>query len=254
MFFLPSLRFSLTLRAFWLLSLRSLLWSLLRPNVLLRWSWLLNLRASLLRTLLNRRLRLMLLDLGPLLILVLPLLLEDLPLLLRTRLVALDAPRPLLRPMLSRMPALPVLLKLSVRNRSIVPPVPLPRMVSVVGSPVWVYIKIKSWNVGIITPAPVIIVGAIPPTLPETPPPAIPEKHVYGDIRHNVHIVRIRERDHIRGGRKGDGWRQRNIHGNPHLCHRGQRNDNGQRQKQCSKQSLFHVVASFSTFLKMVIV
>ena len=43
------------------------------------------------------------------------------------------------------------------RNPFIVPPVPVPIMVSVVSSPTWVYIKIKTWNIVIITPAPVII-------------------------------------------------------------------------------------------------
>jgi hypothetical protein len=55
------------------------------------------------------------------------------------------------------MPALPILLKLYVRNPFIVPPVPVPVTVSVVSSPAWVYIKVKSWNIVIITPAPVII-------------------------------------------------------------------------------------------------
>jgi hypothetical protein len=55
------------------------------------------------------------------------------------------------------MPALPVLLKSLVGNPFIVPPVPMPIVVSVVSSPTWVYIKIEAWNSVIITPAPVII-------------------------------------------------------------------------------------------------
>jgi hypothetical protein len=55
------------------------------------------------------------------------------------------------------MPALPVLLELLVRNSFIVPPVPVPIMVSVVSSPTRVYIKIKTWHSVIITPALVII-------------------------------------------------------------------------------------------------
>jgi hypothetical protein len=65
-------------------------------------------------------------------------------------------------------------------------------MVSVVSSPTWVYIKIKTWNIVIITPTPVIIMGAIPTTFPQTPPPTIPEKQVYIYIWSNVNIVRIR--------------------------------------------------------------
>jgi hypothetical protein len=55
------------------------------------------------------------------------------------------------------MPALPVLLKSVVRNSFIVPPVSVPITVSVVSSPVRVYIKIKTWDIVIIGPTPVII-------------------------------------------------------------------------------------------------
>jgi hypothetical protein len=55
------------------------------------------------------------------------------------------------------MPALPVLLKSLVRNPVIVPPVPIPIMVSVVSSPAWVYVKIETWDLVIISPAAVII-------------------------------------------------------------------------------------------------
>jgi len=66
-------------------------------------------------------------------------------------------------------------------------------MVSVVSSPTRVYIKIKTWDIFVIHPTPVIIMGAIPTTFPWTPPPTIPEKDVYTYIRNNVHIVRIRD-------------------------------------------------------------
>jgi hypothetical protein len=65
-----------------------------------------------------------------------------------------------------------------VRNPFIVPSVPVPIIVSVVSSPTWIYIKIKTWNIVIITPAPVIIMCPIPTTFPETPPPTIVEKDV----------------------------------------------------------------------------
>jgi hypothetical protein len=64
------------------------------------------------------------------------------------------------------MPALPVLLKPLVGNPLIVPPVPVPIMISVVSSPTRVYIEIKTWNISIITPALVIIMRAIPLTFP----------------------------------------------------------------------------------------
>ena len=145
-----------------MLSLRSLLLSLLPLASLLRlWSWPLNLRFSLvlwswwLNLLLS--LLLMLLNLRPLLILLLPLLSEFLSLGLRSRLIALDAPSSLPFPMTVSMPALPVLLKSLGRNPFIVPPVPVPITVSVESSPTWVYIKIETWNIGIINPAPVVI-------------------------------------------------------------------------------------------------
>jgi hypothetical protein len=55
------------------------------------------------------------------------------------------------------LPALPALLKSLVRNPFIVPPVPVPIMVSVVSSPTRVYIKIETWDTIIVTPPPVII-------------------------------------------------------------------------------------------------
>jgi hypothetical protein len=55
------------------------------------------------------------------------------------------------------LPAFPVLLKSLVRNPFIVPSVPIPITVSVVSSPAWIYIKIETWDIVIITPTPVII-------------------------------------------------------------------------------------------------
>jgi hypothetical protein len=99
----------------------------------------------------------MLLNLRPLLILLLSLLSQCLSLLLRQRLIVLDAPRSLLFPMPIIMPALPVLLKLLGRNRFIVPPMPVPIVVSVVSSPTRIYVEIKTRNGIIVTPIPVIV-------------------------------------------------------------------------------------------------
>jgi hypothetical protein len=147
---------------------------------------LLNLGLSLLFHLL-----LMSLNLRQLMILLLPLLSEFLPLRLRSRLIALDAPGSLLLPISIIIPALPVLLKSFVRNSFIVPSVSVPIMVSVVRSPTWVYIKIKTWNTVVIGPTPVRIIRAIPTAFPWAPPPTTPEKQVYIYIRNNVHVVRI---------------------------------------------------------------
>jgi hypothetical protein len=72
-------------------------------------------------------------------------------------LIALDALGFFLFPVSITLPALPVLLKLLVRNPFIVPRMSVPIMVSVVSSPTWVYIIIKAWNIVIISPTPVII-------------------------------------------------------------------------------------------------
>jgi hypothetical protein len=71
--------------------------------------------------------------------------------------ILLDIPGSLPFPISVIIPAIPVPLKLSVRNPFIVPPVSVPIMVSVVSSPSWVYIIIKDWNIVIISPTPVII-------------------------------------------------------------------------------------------------
>jgi hypothetical protein len=99
-------------------------------------------------------------------------------------------------------------------------------MVSVVSSPTWVYIKIETRDTIIITPTPVIIMGAIPTTFPWTPPPTIPEKQVRIYIGSNVHIVRIRHHYHSWWYGKCDGRWQRNSNVNIYTCHRWNRNDN----------------------------
>jgi len=81
-------------------------------------------------------------------------------------LIALDAPGSSPFPVSIITPDLPVLVKSLVRNPFIVPRVSVPMTVSVVSSPTWVYIKIKAWNSVIINPTPVIMIRAIPTTLP----------------------------------------------------------------------------------------
>jgi hypothetical protein len=102
----------------------------------------------------------------------------------------------------------------------------VPIMVPVVSSPAWVYIKIKTWNMAIIDPSPVIIMRAIPTTFPWTPPPTVPEKQFYIYIRNNVNIVRIRDHNHLRRCFEYDEWWQRNMNANIYLCHSWNRNDN----------------------------
>jgi hypothetical protein len=96
-------------------------------------------------------------------------------------------------------------------------------MLSVVSPPSWVYIKVKRWNAVIITPAPVVIMRAIPAAFPETPPETVPEKQVYIYIGSNVDIGRIRQHDHIRRRLQYDGRRQTYVDAYAYLRHTGNR-------------------------------
>ncbi len=99
---------------------------------------------------------LMLPNLRPLLIVGFPLLSEFLSLLCRARLIALDTPGSLPFPMVIRLPALPVLVKLVVRNPFIVPLVSVPGVVSVVFSPAGVDVIIKRGDAAVMRPSAVV--------------------------------------------------------------------------------------------------
>lgn len=148
---------------------------------------------------------------------------------MRSRFIVLHAPSSLSFPIPTIFPVLPVLFNLSTRDPFIIPPVSVPIMVSVVSSPTRVYIKIKTWDIFVIHPTTVIIMGAIPTTFPWTPPPTIPEKDVYTYIRNNVHIIRIRDHYYIWRCLKYNGWRQRNSNIYIYACDCWNRNDNCQR-------------------------
>ena len=68
-----------------------------------------------------------------------------------------DPPGLLSSPRSVLLPTPPVLLKSLIRNPLIVPLVSVPIMVVVVNSPMWVYVKIETWNIVIVDPIPVII-------------------------------------------------------------------------------------------------
>jgi hypothetical protein len=142
-----------------LLSLRvlRLFLRLLTLRLVLLRLWLVPLRP--LRLLAARALYLgllMLPNLRPLLIVGFPLLSEFLSLLCRARLIALDTPGSLPFPMVIRLPALPVLVKLVVRNPFIVPLVSVPGMVSVVFSPAGVDVIIKRGDSAVMRPSAVV--------------------------------------------------------------------------------------------------
>ena len=120
----------------------------------------------------------------------------------------MDAPSSLPFPMSLIVPALPVPFELLVGNPFIVPTMPVPVVLSVVSSPTWVYVKIETRHIVVITPIPVIVMRPIPTTFPQAPPPAVPKIQVCVYLRSGVHVVRIRQRYHIRRRLGGEGRRQ----------------------------------------------
>ncbi len=170
---------------------------------------LLSVRLTLLRVLISLPLLVFLLFvhlllisyyLRPALVFMFPLGSQFLSLLHWSWVVALYVPSFLPFPISVVMPASPILLKFPLRNTLIIPWVSLPLMVSVVFSPMRIYIIIETRHVVIINPTTVIITRSIPTALPWTPPPAIPEKDVNTYVWNNVHIARIRQYHHV-------GWR-----------------------------------------------
>jgi hypothetical protein len=80
-----------------------------------------------------------------------------------------------------------MLLKLPVRNPPIVPRTALPPVTLVIASPVRVYMRIEARDaMTVIGPASIIITWAVPATFPGAPPPTIPEKELYLNIRSNI--------------------------------------------------------------------
>src|SRR5512143_20101 len=230
-FLLRLLRLSLGWPTLWLSFFLSLLQLSLRRSTLRLSSLLLHLL-------------LMSLDLGHLSRPLLSLTSQFLSLRLRPRLIALNAPSPLSFPISIVIPVPPVMLKSSLGDPLIVPPVSVPITVPVVSSPTRVYIVIKSWDISVIGPPPVIISGAIPTSFPKAPPPTVPEIEIHINIRNNIHIGRIGEHDHFRRCLKYNGWRQGNSDTYIHPCRCRDRNGECQRQKDCSQQQFFHAVTS----------
>jgi hypothetical protein len=110
-----------------------------------------------------------------------------------------------------------------MRNLLIIPSVPVPIMVPVMYSPVWLDVIIKAWNTIIIAPTPVIIVRAIPTTLPWPPPPTIPEEQVYLYIGNDVDTIGIGQYDHGRRCFEYDDRRQRYRNSNTDIYLRQRR-------------------------------
>jgi hypothetical protein len=167
------------------------------------------------------------LDLGPLLILSLPLAPHLLPLLLWPGTIALNAPIPLFFPMSVAVPASPVGLKALVRDPLIVPAVSVPVVISVVASPARIHVVIEARDAVIVSPTAVVVMGARPAAVPLTPPPAVPEEHVRFYIGHDVDAVRVGHDYHFGRCLKYDGRRQRKSDADINSCHRRNRVRNG---------------------------
>ncbi len=200
---LPLLRLRRPLGLLLKLPLRRRLWSLRlrRPDLLL-----------------------VLLDLGPLLVLLLPLLSQCLLLLSRSRLVTLNSPGLLLLPIPVIVPAFPALLKPAVVDPLIIPWVSVPVMASVVPSPARVDIIIEAWDMIEIGPAPIVITGAVPVPIPQAPPPAVVEEHIPVHIGNRIDVGRIGQHYHRRRCLKDDGRRQGYSDAHAYLRHGRKRN------------------------------
>jgi hypothetical protein len=183
------------------------------------------------------------LNLGSLFILLLPLLSQILSLRSRPGLIILDTPGAPPFPVPIVLPALPVLLKPPLGDPFELPPVPVPIMLPIISPPTRVDIEIKTRHLPVITPAPVIISRAIPAAFPKAPPPAIPEKEVYIDVRIDIDM---RVGYHYYRGRCGKYERrgQGNVNAYIYRCHCCKRKEKHRRQKDCSKKQLFHFAAS----------
>jgi hypothetical protein len=123
-----------------------------------------------------------------------------------------------------------------VVNPFIVPVMSIPVTVPVVNPPSRVYIIIELWNAPIIAPATVIVTGAIPATMPGTPPPAVPEEQVYLYPRNSIYIVCVRQDHDNRRFREYNGWRQTDADAYAYLCHSCKGNEKRQYHKHCPKK------------------
>jgi len=82
----------------------------------------------------------------------------------------------------------------------------MPIVISIISSPMGIYIIIKGWNIVVVNPAMIMVARTIPSAFPWSPPPTIPEKEVYINVRVDVNI-RFRYHDHFyRSSMKYYGW------------------------------------------------
>ena len=88
--------------------------------------------------------------------------------------------------------------KIMMGNSLIMPRTTTPCMAAVVSAPLRIHPPIESGNTSIITPAPVVITGAIPVTSIGTPPPSIPEKKIDAYIRRDIHARGFWQHNHCR--------------------------------------------------------
>jgi len=131
-------------------------------------------------------------------------------------LIPLDPPSLVLFPIVVSFPVVPVLFNLLVGDAFVLPGLASPVMLPVFMPPVPGHLAIKSRDMVIISPTPVVVLRTVPVTVPRTPPPAVTEKDVLCDVRNNVDIG-CRQYDHLRWRGKHDEGRQLNPHLDVHL-------------------------------------
>jgi len=163
---------------------------------------------------------------------------------LRPGSIALHAPCFVSLPVLIVMPLFPVVLQPPMGNPFVVPPVTVPGPGSVVVSPIGVDVIIKTRNIIVIAPVPVVGARAVPAALPWAPPPAIPEKQVELALRNHIDIAGVRQNDDLRGPLKVDRLRQAKPDVYIDLRPEGLRQDDGQGQQEYSHKYFVHRVAS----------
>jgi len=84
--------------------------------------------------------------------------------------------------------------------------VTIPVALRVISSPLRVHIIIELRDTSVIHPPTVIIPGSIPPAFPRTPPPTVPEKQIYVEVRNNIDIICIRKYYNIWRHGKCNRW------------------------------------------------
>jgi hypothetical protein len=126
--------------------------------------------------------------------------------------------RPFSLPIPVVTPPGPVPLKPVVGDTFVIPVSAIPVVVSVESSPAWVNTIEENRNSIVILPSAVIIERTIPETIPQIPPPTIPKKEIFVDVRNNINMVCFGQQYNLGRTNKGDWRRQGNINAYIYPC------------------------------------